>query len=50
VSGAHGIQHRLLYCVAGKDLVLLHAFTKKSRKIPARELQLAERHLKEMTI
>src|SRR5450756_306934 len=50
VAGAHGLQHRLLYFVAGKDLVLLHAFTKKSRKIPARELQLAERRLKEMTI
>lgn len=50
VVGERGLQHRLLYCVVGRDLVLLHAFTKKSRKIPARELKLAERRLKEMTI
>jgi phage-related protein len=48
VAGARGAQHRLLYFIALKDLVVLHVFTKKSRKIPARELQLAERRFKEM--
>jgi phage-related protein len=49
VAGATGLQHRLLYRVVGQDLVIVHAFTKKSRKTPPRELQLAERRLKEMT-
>ncbi len=48
-AGAGAAQHRLLYFVATKDLVVLHAFTKKSRKTPPRELQLAERRFKEMT-
>lgn len=49
VTGAHGAQHRLLYFIAGRELIVLHALTKKSRKIPPRELELAERRLKEMT-
>ncbi|MGH9367533.1 MAG: type II toxin-antitoxin system RelE/ParE family toxin [Thermoanaerobaculia bacterium] len=47
VSGSR--QHRLLYSVVGRDLVVLHAFTKKSRKTPPKELALAEHRLKEMT-
>lgn len=49
ISGTRGRQHRLLYSVVGRELVVLHAFTKKSRKALPREMDLAERRLKEMT-
>ncbi len=42
-------EHRLLYAVVGNDLVVVHAFTKKSRKTPPDDLALAERRLREMT-
>src|SRR5712692_4128872 len=49
IAGASGRYHRLLYVVVGRDLVILHAFTKRTPKTPPRELKLAERRLKEMT-
>jgi len=37
------VQHRVLYAaVSGRRLVLLHAFTKKTPKTPASEIDLAE--------
>jgi phage-related protein len=49
VRDGRGREHRLLCAVAGGDLVVLHAFVKKSQKTPPGDLALAERRLKEMT-
>jgi len=41
--------HRLIYCYGeGKNIVLLHAFIKKTRKTPDRELDLALQRLREV--
>lgn len=37
---------RVLFCVAGGHMVLLHGFVKKSRKTPLPDLQLAIRRMK----
>lgn len=40
------ISHRILYAaLPGGVFLLLHAFRKKSRKTPAREIETAQRHL-----
>jgi phage-related protein len=40
---------RAFYCfVIGKRVVVLHAFIKKSRETPDRELKLARKRLKEL--
>lgn len=40
---------RAFYCfLAGKHIVVLHAFIKKSQQTPARELNLARKRLKEL--
>jgi phage-related protein len=37
------IQHRILYvAIEGKRILLLHGFTKKRQKTPAREIEIAE--------
>ncbi len=41
-------QHRVFYFAAsGKLLVLLHAFTKKARKTPTREIEIARRRMED---
>ncbi len=32
---------RVIFCIAGAEMVLLHAFIKKTQKTPAREIELA---------
>jgi len=40
------VQHRVLYFAAAEQrLVLLHAFTKKTRRTPSGELELARRRM-----
>jgi phage-related protein len=39
---------RVIFTVEGRTMVLLHAFTKKSRKTPAGDLTLARRRLREL--
>ena len=40
---------RVFYCTkVGKKIVMLHSFTKKSQKIPVKELQVALSRLKEV--
>jgi len=46
-SVSHGIV-RVLFTVMGNNLVLLHAFTKKTQKIPSNELQVAMGRLKQV--
>ena len=48
LKGAEGIA-RVFYCMlAGRRIVMLHQFVKKSEKTPRRELDLAYRRLKEV--
>lgn len=48
VKGKEGIA-RVFYCTkVGKRIVMLHAFIKKTPKMPAKELCKAEKRLKEV--
>jgi len=48
LKAAEGIA-RVCYCtLSGRQIVMLHCFVKKSQKIPAADLQLAQRRLKEV--
>jgi phage-related protein len=40
---------RVLFSLAGGDMVLLHGLVKKSQKTPQADLQLARKRLKEIT-
>ncbi len=47
-KGKEGIA-RVLYCsLAGKELVMLNAFVKKTKKTPKKELSLARKRMKEV--
>jgi len=39
---------RVLFCIRGERMVLLHAFVKKTQKTPAGDLELAIRRMKEI--
>lgn len=39
---------RILFCIQGNVMILLHAFIKKSQKTPSKELELAYKRLKEL--
>ncbi|MBU0982195.1 type II toxin-antitoxin system RelE/ParE family toxin [Patescibacteria group bacterium] len=39
---------RILYSIKNGQIVLLHGFIKKTRKIPSKEILLAERRLKSL--
>ena len=45
-SLAHGRIARVLFCVAGEEMVLLHAFIKKTQKTPMRDIELALNRMK----
>ena len=48
LKAAEGIA-RVLYCtLAGRRIVMLHQFIKKSDKTPRKELQIARRRMKEV--
>ena len=45
---ARGNQHRIFYvAIAGREMLLLHAFMKKGQRTPRRELRTAEQRLRE---
>ena len=49
LKAAEGIA-RVFYCtVAGRQIVMLHQFTKKSEKTPRKELEVARRRIEEVT-
>lgn len=49
LKAAEGIA-RVFYCtLVGRRIVMLHQFTKKSEKIPKRELNIARKRMKEVT-
>ena len=40
---------RVFYCtLVGREIVILHQFTKKSQKTPRKELEIAKRRMKEV--
>ncbi len=43
-----GKAHRVLYAVITQDLMIVHAFTKKTQKTPPKELKLALKRLKDL--
>ncbi len=46
----HGNQHRIFYVLLkSREMILLHAFLKKSSKAPAKEIQTARERMKELT-
>jgi phage-related protein len=48
LKAAEGIA-RVLYCtMIGKRIMILHQFTKKTKKTPLKELALARRRMKEV--
>ena len=46
---ADGRAARVLFCVVGERMVLLHGFIKKTQKTPANDLKLAQKRMKEIT-
>lgn len=44
----HGRIGRVLFCVSGGRMVLLHAFVKKTQKTPSAERALAAKRMKEI--
>jgi len=49
LSGRDGIARGLYVTAAGKRVVVVHAFVKKTQKTPRHEIELAERRAKEVT-
>jgi phage-related protein len=45
----HGRITRVIFCVAGEQMVLLHAFIKKTQKTPKADLDLAMKRKKEIS-
>jgi phage-related protein len=44
---SHSKQHRIFYVVLrGNEMILLHAYLKKSQKAPLKEIQVAQKRLK----
>jgi len=41
-----GNLYRVLFCLVGSDMVLLHGFQKKTQKTPAKEITLARKRQK----
>lgn len=48
LKGAEGIARVFYGTLVGRRIVMLHSFVKKSQKTPRRELEIAERRLKEV--
>lgn len=46
---SHGRITRVIFCVAGERIVLLHGFIKKTQKTPKADLDLALKRKKEVT-
>ncbi len=48
LKGAEGIARVFYGTLVSRRIVILHSFVKKSQKTPRRELEIAERRLKEV--
>lgn len=40
---------RVLFCIRGEQMILLHGFIKKTQKTPQADLDLAKKRMKEVT-
>lgn len=47
-KGQEGIARAFFCTVVGQEIVILHAFVKKTQKTPQKELTLARKRLKEV--
>lgn len=46
----HGNQHRIFYIVLrGNEMILLHAYLKKTQKAPMKEIEIAKQRMKTVT-
>ncbi len=46
----HGNQHRIFYVVLkGNEMILLHAYLKKTQKAPTKEIDVAKQRMKTVT-
>ena len=46
----HGKQHRIFYVMLkGNEMVLLHAYLKKTQKAPTKEIEVAKQRMKTVT-
>ena len=48
MTGKDGIARALYVAASGRRLIVVHAFIKKSRKTPKRNLELAQQRAKEI--
>ena len=48
VQGEDGAYRVFYYAATSRGILILHAFVKKTQRTPAREIQLARKHLKEL--
>ena len=48
VRGKEGIGRAFFCTIVGNEIIILHAFVKKSQKIPKKELGIAHQRLKEV--
>lgn len=44
----NGIIARVLFCIEGRLMILLHSFVKKTQKTPEKELEIAYKRLKDI--
>ncbi|ODS30181.1 MAG: hypothetical protein SCARUB_04714 [Candidatus Scalindua rubra] len=47
-KGKEGIGRSLFCTLKGKEIIILHSFIKKTKKIPKKELNLARKRMKEV--
>jgi phage-related protein len=45
---SHGRTSRVIFCIASEQMVLLHGFIKKSRRMPTSDLELALKRKKDV--
>ena len=43
-----GMIARVIFCIVGGEMILLHGFEKKTQKIPPQDIALALRRMKEI--
>ncbi len=48
-KGPEGISRSLFCTIKGQEIVILHSFIKKTRKIPKKHMALARKRMKEVT-
>lgn len=47
-KGREGISRSLFCTLRGQEIVILHSFVKKTRKVPKKDIELARKRMKEV--